>query len=775
MRLSIKGKLSLSISCTVLVALLLHMVLNYYTTKTKLVDALEDQMAALTQQISLSVEQAYETERVIDDLLAMQLYTDSLYINARLPVDVEQISSEQLKEISQELEIAHISLLQKTPDGSDIVIVQSSDPKEIGLSTKGWGFWYTAMQELFDQREVTVSPGQKFKNFWSGPFAASTSDPQYDDKWGYYYDGSRDYMLNPFIRNNNLESTLHITRPDTVIKQTLKMQQNLLEVTAFNPITFDKPAVITERSDGIRYIKVEDQPIKFGSHLFKHQEDKHHIQTASAGEPVFIQTNIQNMNVMKSYISIEMEGQPPYVLGIVMDAEPLLATLHEQLMHNIAIGLVLIEIVLVGSYILAGTFIRPLQFILQKVNMMAVGQFHSPLEIERNDELGTLASRVNLMADNLEQSTTRLRSLYEENRAMKEQLESFINQSTDAIHVMDLTGKLERMNQAFVDMFGWSEEELLGKPLPNIPPLLSDSHSEVERQLLAGRATGALETQRLTKDGRLLEVSVSTSPIYDEYGNCIAWASITRDITNRKRMEELLRRSEKLTTVGQLAAGVAHEIRNPLTTLKGFLQLQQQTHKMNEYHTDMMLSELDRINLIVSEFLILSKPQAVRFMEQDLRVILSEVQSLLDSQAHLHNIEFTTYFDDVPLVLCEENQLKQVFINVIKNGIEAMPTGGDMVLRLDKLNEDYVRISIQDFGVGIPPEHLGRLGDPFFTNKEKGTGLGLMVSQRIIYNHRGTMEITSEEHVGTIVKIVLPTAHMTSQYLSEEQVQLQIR
>ena len=218
-----------------------------------------------------------------------------------------------------------------------------------------------------------------------------------------------------------------------------------------------------------------------------------------------------------------------------------------------------------------------------------------------------------------------------------------------------------------------------------------------------------------------------------------------------------MRRSEKLTMVGQLAAGVAHEIRNPLTTLKGFIQLQERTGKVNHSHTSMMLSELDRINLIVSEFLVLSKPQAVRFQERDMRQILSEVLYLLDSQAHMHGVSFlVNYEEELPLVRCEENQMKQVFINIIKNAIEAMPDGGRIEFTVELLTSNHVQVQVRDHGIGIPKENLARMGDPFFTNKEKGTGLGLMVTQRIIFNHKGTFDIQSKENEGTVVTIALP-------------------
>lgn len=276
------------------------------------------------------------------------------------------------------------------------------------------------------------------------------------------------------------------------------------------------------------------------------------------------------------------------------------------------------------------------------------------------------------------------------------------------------------------------------------------------QKLHEGQTVPYIESYRLAKDGSRIEVSVSTAPIRDNEGEITGFISISRDITGRKRMEEVLRRSEKLTTVGQLAAGVAHEIRNPLTTLRGFIQLQQQTKKLNPRHIDLMLSELDRINLIVGEFLILAKPQAVNFQQKDIRFIMGDVISLLDSQAHMHGIEFNIEAEGTSIVHCGENQLKQVFINILKNGMEAMPDGGTIHITISKTPDEQIRIQIIDQGIGIPEEIMHKLGEPFFTNKETGTGLGLMVCQRLIQAHKGTMEIESEKGKGTTVTILLP-------------------
>lgn len=234
-------------------------------------------------------------------------------------------------------------------------------------------------------------------------------------------------------------------------------------------------------------------------------------------------------------------------------------------------------------------------------------------------------------------------------------------------------------------------------------------------------------------------------------GSCI-------DITKLKKTEELLRKSDKLAVVGEMAAGIAHEIRNPLTTLKGFTQmLGMDVSEREKPFVDLMLSELNRIELITNDFMILAKPQAIKYQHHDLKVILEHVLSIIEPQATFNNVEIESHLESQQVfVICDENQLKQVFINIIKNALESMPKAGKLTVVMERTQNHCVSIKIKDTGCGIPTHVIKRLGEPFYTLKEKGTGLGLMVSFRIIEAHHGSIEFTSKENAGTTVEIILP-------------------
>ncbi|THF84461.1 ATP-binding protein [Cohnella fermenti] len=213
--------------------------------------------------------------------------------------------------------------------------------------------------------------------------------------------------------------------------------------------------------------------------------------------------------------------------------------------------------------------------------------------------------------------------------------------------------------------------------------------------------------------------------------------------------------SEKLTMAGTLAASIAHEIRNPLTSLKGFVQLSQATSKN---HSEIMLAEIDRINDIVNELLILAKPQGGEQVRKKLRTLLQSVLTLVNPQAILLNVQLLDLYPphlDSLEVLCVENKLKQVFLNVIKNAIEAMPDGGTVAVEVSA-DEEWVYVEVADSGPGIAQEQLQRIGQPFSSTKEKGTGLGLMVSQTILDNHGGHMSFRNRSAGGAVVAVKLP-------------------
>lgn len=357
---------------------------------------------------------------------------------------------------------------------------------------------------------------------------------------------------------------------------------------------------------------------------------------------------------------------------------------------------------------------------------------------------------------------TKRREVETELRLAKEQLEAVIGNIAEAIIALNLERRIIKVNNAFERMYGWKAEEILGQKASVIIP---ETHMARAKALVAGLEEGesfiGIESAGLKKDGEIFDVSITLSPIRSPYGKIEGYTGILRDISERKRNEELLRKSEMLSVIGQMAAGVAHEIRNPLTSLKGFIQLIKSGDELKEKYIEIILSELERINMIVNEFMVLAKPQVSKPSLANFNRLLEDVVTLTSTQAVINNVNIEQlHADALPSILCEENQIKQVFLNIIKNAIEAMPQGGLITIQSNIEHEETekptLKIIVSDTGTGISKERLANLGEPFYTTKEKGTGLGLMVSMRIIRAHGGDITFASEEGLGTTVTVMLP-------------------
>ncbi|RIE03172.1 PAS domain S-box protein [Cohnella faecalis] len=713
-------------------------------------------MLTIAKQIGTSLQASEKSRRFMEDTIGERLRAAAIAIQNELDPRIDQVRNEQLVLLSRKLGVDQITLWKRTAD--NIIPVKSSDPSEINdTGAKSWDYWYTAFTQLFELQPVTVSQGQKLTNFWAGPIQYASSNPDQINKWGYYYDGTTDYIINPYINAQTFIDFENNIGTNALVRNLLADNPDILGITGFDPEFFGMPPIIKmKKGKLVRNLDVRD--IAFGEYTFRDLEnDINNVRyTAKTGEMLTTTEYLNGKHVMKSFISLG--AQTKFVVGVSFDLKAIEKSLNHQLFLHSTISLGLVLAAWLASYIIAGFLIRPLRQILRNVNEIAQGKFDKRMAIRSHDELGLLSSRVNTMARNLQTYTGQLKESAAELKSTKEYLESFVNQTWDAIHVTDLHGQVIQINHAFEKMYGWSAEEALNKPQQDIPDDLLREYEDIRGRVLRGESVADHETVRRKKDGQSIDVSITVSPIRNEAGEIVSIAEISRNITARKETEEVIRRSEKLSVVGQLAAGVAHEIRNPLTTLRGFVQLHQKKGSLSDIHLDVMLSELDRINFIVSEFLVLAKPQVSHFQPGYLQHILHDIIMLLDSQASLSNVRFETKFAlKVPSLICDTNQLKQVFVNIMKNSIEAMPNGGTITIELNHIpDEQAAAIRIIDNGCGIPEDELPRLGEPFFTKKPSGNGLGLMVCQRIIANHKGHILVSSRLGKGTCVEIWLP-------------------
>lgn len=317
-------------------------------------------------------------------------------------------------------------------------------------------------------------------------------------------------------------------------------------------------------------------------------------------------------------------------------------------------------------------------------------------------------------------------------------------------------GICQYVNRAGIQLLGArGPEEVLGVSTNEfVDPSNHDKIKDRRRRYRQGGKLGTVKYKLRCYDGEIKfaeGVSIPTTFLGEE-----AVIGVFQDVTERKKEEERIIQSEKLSIVGQLAAGIAHEIRNPITSINGFLKLLRSLKTEKEQYYDIIESELKSIEIICNELLILAKPNLVTTRRANLVQLLEQSIALMSAQATMKN---STIAADLPpweiWLHCEPNQIKQVFVNLIKNAIEAMPDGGHIYIGA-AVRDGFALITIEDEGCGIPPEKLEMLGQPFYTTKDSGTGLGLMVSYNIMDNHGGSISVDSVPQQGTTFTVALP-------------------
>nr|WP_084224692.1 ATP-binding protein [Paenibacillus pectinilyticus] len=339
--------------------------------------------------------------------------------------------------------------------------------------------------------------------------------------------------------------------------------------------------------------------------------------------------------------------------------------------------------------------------------------------------------------------------------------DAFLKDINLGVLLINLDYQLADISDRACQMLALEREHILNKSLDDIFATVPSQHQLVQRSLLNG-AIVRNHAVSWTNNQERFDLLLDSSVLKDSQGNIVGAYVIFKDVTNMRSLEQMVQRSDRLAMIGQIAAGTAHEIRNPLTSIKGFLQVFRRAFGERDMckeqnFTDVMLEEIDRINALVNEFLLLSKPRHVAYEPILVSEVLRGMVPIIHNEAILYNVQLHYEAScHVPEVIADNELLKQVFLNVCKNGIEAMPDGGVLTIseRVDTI-ERNVCVDIHDTGSGIPMFVIDKIFDPFFTTKDTGTGLGLSVCQRIIHDMGGTIRVGSKGF-GTTFTISIP-------------------
>ena len=303
---------------------------------------------------------------------------------------------------------------------------------------------------------------------------------------------------------------------------------------------------------------------------------------------------------------------------------------------------------------------------------------------------------------------------------------------------------------------GYSREEIIGTTLAEINIFSNQSFNKVIQQVLQQGNCSNYEIQINKKSGELRTGLLAAEIICLD--NEQVSLSVVNDITDMKQLEKEMARLDRLNLVGKMAAIIAHEIRNPLTTVKGFLQLlkDKDRYDQDREYFNLMIEELEMANSIITEFLSLAKNKAVELKQANLNIILETIVPLIEAYAMKDDKKICLDLGEVPDLLLDKKEIHQIIFNLTRNGLDAMSSGGRLFIKTYTDNDEAV-LAVLDQGKGIDPDVLEKLGTPFFTTKETGTGLGLAVCYSIAARHNARIEISTGDSGTTFfVKFKLP-------------------
>ncbi len=338
-------------------------------------------------------------------------------------------------------------------------------------------------------------------------------------------------------------------------------------------------------------------------------------------------------------------------------------------------------------------------------------------------------------------------------------------------------GDVSLINKKGCDVLDYKEDEIIGKNWFDlcVPERFKKERKETFQKVLDGKEEEVEDYENiiLTKSGEERIIAWHNTTLTDEKGRTIGTLSSGKDITKRKQTEEELIQSEKLASLGQLAASVVHEVNNPLAGIMVYVKLFLKKYKEGKIQSEStegqllkMEKELDRTTRIIRNLLDFARQSEPSMRPLEINKIIDAALLLVENQINLENISLEKHLDpDLPLVMADFDKIQQVLINIILNAIQAMPDGGNLTIttsaakgiKIDDTPKDTVKIDIRDSGIGIPKENLNKLFNPFFTTKEKGkgVGLGLSVVHGIIGKHKGKIDVESEPDAGTTFTIYL--------------------
>ena len=377
--------------------------------------------------------------------------------------------------------------------------------------------------------------------------------------------------------------------------------------------------------------------------------------------------------------------------------------------------------------------------------------------------VGLLSAR---LAERQSRSDVRLQAATQSLATLRALHERIVESIRSGVVTTDLQGRIYSFNAAAEEITGYDEADVRGQDASiffgEIKAIIDDSMNTAR----VGEVSPRFEADCLTADGLRLRLGFSVSPLFSETGATTGTVITFQDLTHIRALEETSRRQDRLAAIGRMAASIAHEVRNPLAAMRGSIQMLRADMENESSQTELMeiiLRESDRLNRIISDFLSYARPRSIIQSKVDVGELLKQTFTLLRHSEEMTESQLIK--EEVPgtpvLIDADSEQLRQVFWNLARNALQAMPDGGTLQATVQNHLHNRLRIAFSDTGRGMSPEQVEHLFEPF-SSTTGGTGLGLSIVYQIIRDHGGTINVRSREGQGTTITIELPSEHEVS-------------
>ena len=562
---------------------------------------------------------------------------------------------------------------------------------------------------------------------------------------------------------------------DEAKKRGMAIAKNLAAVSTnafltYNYVVLEQNAERVALEQDIVYVIIHDKEEKVAAYS-RHDEKQGMILTdevsqraVTANEPLIQSAFFEEKKARILDISIPVYiKESPEKWGTIrigLSLENMAGQILKTRLNLLLLGLLAIVFGSLGSIVFARRITQPISKLVERTISAAKGDLGQVIDIRTGDEIEELARNFNHMIQQILLDRNELENRLREITSLKAYNDNVLSSMTNGLITIDLEKRIVTLNEMAERILGKKREEI--KDL-SLEQTLDDHHPLCQMMIeTLSREKGVFHSEiEVKREEGSLWLTTSTSLLTDGEGKKIGALAIFQDITEIKALEEKLRQADRLAALGTLSAGLAHEIKNPLSAIKTFVQLLPQKFENRPFMEKFSITvprEIDRINYLVEDLLALTRKRVRPFVNLDVNLSIIQVMDLHGEEMKKKQIIVEDHLDStIPTILGDSETLYRAFSNVVINSIQAMPNGGKLTISSehDRLFS-MVKITFMDTGIGMDRETSKNLFNPFFTTKDKGAGLGMALTRKIVEDHHGTIEAMGEQGKGTTIVIRLP-------------------